>query len=76
MRDADTYRAKRRNEWRRATEGGRMGWREFNIRAFGGVGYSIPEKYKPARTTMRSWVARSKYMPHIGAKQRAKGVAV
>lgn len=75
-RSASTYRQARRAEWLetkpRDIDGAPMSWFEFN--------YAIKEQAKKqgygSAPTIRVWPepARSKYVPHIGAKQRAKGV--
>jgi hypothetical protein len=78
-RAADTYRAARRNDWHsyhrlyRGITDAIETWRQFNVGLHGTAGYGIPERiYQPSMA--RAHVARSKYMPHIGDKQRAKGI--
>jgi hypothetical protein len=67
MRHSSSYRSERRNQWHR----GGTSWASFNAGichsdADFGVGTRIAP-YRPAR------LRPSKYMPHIGKKQRAKG---
>jgi hypothetical protein len=69
-RHASTYRQARRAEFAKyKANGGIMAWREFN---------SIPSGIDPWHLGSRgkyigSPADRSKYVPHICAKQRAKG---
>jgi hypothetical protein len=72
MRASNTYRAERRNEWALAGRG--VSWRQWNAEWYSKAGYGIPERLH-APSMARAHVARSKYMPHIGDKQRAKGAA-
>lgn len=66
MRSANTYRAERRNDWR-TLKG--VTWAEHNRRERSdkfSVGTARPDDYFPGA------VSRSKYMPHIGAKERGR----
>jgi hypothetical protein len=64
-----TYRASRRNDWR-SLDG--VTWQEHNAPAGGRDPWHIGTG--KARRAI-SHVARSKYMPHIGAKQLGKAAA-
>ena len=77
-RPRESYRSSRRNNWgiRKAMDKA-LGdtpetWPTFNAR-FVRHGFDI--KVLANGPMSRAHVARSKYMPHIGAKQRAKGQA-
>jgi hypothetical protein len=74
-RNAQNYRAARRAAWKalkKTDPNGRMPWENYNSPA----GYQIgppPTKYRA--NIRRNWYGtpiKPKYMPHIGAKQRAK----
>ena len=70
MRASATYRAQRRNDWRKLNG---VGWDEYNDHK----GLSNPWRIGSgqfADGSVQSWVARSKYMPHIGKKERARRV--
>ncbi len=77
-RPASSYRGARRNEWRsyrrlyRGISGSFQTWVEFNS-----VDHSLAKYRVGTALANRDWPkpGRSKYMPHIGAKQRAKGTA-
>lgn len=69
-RNASTYRQARRAAWL-ADEHART-WREFNSNFVGG--YDIKALREPVGSHFNRH-DRSKYMPHIGAKRRAKGEA-
>jgi len=76
-RHASTYRQARRAEWLNTSpinpDGTPMDWIDFN--------YATAEQAKKqgygSKPTTRLYLspARSKYIPHTGAKQRAKGAA-
>ena len=71
MRAANTYRTERRNSWAFARTIATITWREWNVTFHSKDGYGIPERiYAPSMA--RAHVARSKYMPHIGKKERAR----
>lgn len=68
-RHASTYRQARRNEWLNSGSG--MSWAEYNAVRKAEYGSKF---YGPIRSAyIGTTPDRSKYMPHIGAKQRAKG---
>lgn len=71
-RQASTYRQARRAAW--ISNSPNMTWAEFNAMPVGTYGgnytYGIPKMGRYASNP-----DRSKYMPHIGAKQRAKGAS-
>jgi len=70
MRAHDTYRSERRNAWAFARTLTTIPWRAWNTRFHGSAGYSIPSTaYPPTLVRHRD---RSKYMPHIGAKERGR----
>jgi len=71
MRDASTYRTERREEWKavKANSPVPYPWAHFNTPA---PKYQLGTLRAPM---VAAHVARSKYMPHIGNKQRAKGAA-
>lgn len=71
MRASNTYRSRRRNDWRFAQEFATVPWRQWNITFYGAAGYGIPERIHPP-SMARAHVARSKYMPHIGNKERTR----
>jgi hypothetical protein len=77
MRSASTYRSERRNDWKvrvvldKALDDEPTPWAKHNAPPVGSDPWHIGS-IQGSRTTMRSWVARSKYMPHIGAKERAR----
>lgn len=66
MRDVNTYRSNRRNEWHSLIRD--VPWSAYN--KHGGSKYQIGSLRAPL---VVGHVARSKYMPHIGKKQREKG---
>jgi hypothetical protein len=70
MRTADTYRGRRRNDWSAARKLALVPWREWNVTFHGRAGFSIPARVYPP--TMARTASRSKYMPHIGAKERGR----
>ncbi len=63
---AHTYRSNRRNDWR-SLDG--VTWLEHN-ETDGRDKWHIGTIQRPRM--VRSWAARSKYMPHIGKKERAR----
>lgn len=72
MRARETYRSERRNAWRATRINGLIPWARFNGRA---PKYQIGSALPGEMYHAPGFVARSKYMPHIGKKQRAKGAA-
>lgn len=66
-RPLNTYRHMRRNAWR-ATNA--WPWPEFNRTHVGANPYHIGSIARPRHAPAH--VARSKYMPHIGAKERGR----
>jgi hypothetical protein len=69
-RHASTYRQARRQAW--LNNSPTMTWAEFNAMLVGthGGNYTYGE---PGMARYVSKPDRSKYVPHIGAKQRVKG---
>lgn len=65
----DTYRSARRAEWR-AIKPQRPAWADFNGKL---PKYSIGSVRQPRRVVFSG--DRSKYIPHIGAKQISKKTA-
>lgn len=65
MRDGNTYRAARRSRWSAFRVGTWAGFNRPKVGAEYQVG-TVPTRYAP------SAVARSKYMPHIGNKERGR----
>lgn len=70
MRDVNTYRSNRRNAWRELTRG--LSWTGWS--AYKQPRYTDEKGYgSVVHGLMTAHVARSKYTPHIGKKQREKG---
>lgn len=85
-RNASNYRQARRAAWRALNKEGVndfVTWENFNAKAGYGIGTKPSGRADVlvrgrfgeliARLPGRPAAGRSKYMPHIGAKQRAKG---
>lgn len=71
---ASNYRQARRAAWKALNKEGVNGfvpWTNFNSKA----GYGIGTKRSEYAGGAHFLGGRSKYMPHIGKKQRAKGAA-
>lgn len=79
-RHASTYRQARREAWKQhnAVAEVEMTWPEANQIIKGGA-RAVAARFGPVRTEYAGGAhflgGRSKYMPHIGKKQRAKGAA-
>ena len=73
MRPKFTYRFARRNAWSGARKLAAIAWREWNVQFNGRSGFSIPSRVYPP-TFVRT-ASRSKYMPHIGNKERGRYAA-
>ena len=73
-RNASNYRPARRGAWKglnKVNPNGPMPWSSFNTKA----GYNIGSLVRGYHGGTHFLGGRSKYMPHIGKKQRAKGLA-
>lgn len=71
-RHASTYRQYRRDRWAELRmSGSTLSWGQFN-KQFAGE-YGIVGNGQTQAKYVGTPAARSKYVPHIGAKQRAKG---
>ena len=68
MRAHHTYRSERRNDWRKLDG---VTWLEHNAKAPGADPWHIGSIQKPRRPVTYHLRA-SRYMPHIGAKERAR----
>lgn len=71
MRAHNTYRSERRNDWRRLDG---VTWAEHNARSAGADPYHIGSNQKPRRAPTYHLRA-SRYMPHIGKKERGRYAA-
>ena len=70
MRERETYRSERRNDWAVARVYSTMPWRKWNI------GFHIDDGHGVAKHPVAGHIqtkARSKYMPHESKKRGGSG---
>lgn len=75
-RHASTYRQYRRDRWAELRmSGSTLSWGQFNKQFVGEYDIKVlrDQQPEPWWSAASSRPAPSKYVPHIGAKQRAKG---